>query len=117
MECGHYGECSFELTGTDVVKSCVVVTFTASFVTTTMYSFNPNVVFLPEYAALGDSRNCQTSTFFVFSFSIPQNQYFICMYSCISTNCNLITDQVIYGNLQVIKVTLVILIIVSSLYL
>ena len=37
VECGRHGECSFEwigllLTGTDVYKSCGVVTFTTIFV-------------------------------------------------------------------------------------
>ena len=42
VECGRHSECSFEwkgllLTGTDAYKSCGVVTFTTSFVITTIF--------------------------------------------------------------------------------
>ena len=74
VECGCYGKCSFDwigllLTGTDVYKSCGEVTFTTSFVITTI--FNPDEDNSQSFSCLnttlGVSRNCQTSTFLVFS--------------------------------------------------
>ena len=56
--CGRYGKCSFEwigllLTGTDVYKSCGEVTFTTSFVITTIFLQSRwrqfSIIFLPEY--------------------------------------------------------------------